>query len=120
MNQTPENGCCSHDSCDFCHDELSRGGSPSNDWKNAYCSKHNTFFERIIRCGSNTGDLILDCFAGSGTTSEACWNLDRDYILVERDPVHFGTLKNRVETFSQRKKLLHIHQGKEEKQGELF
>ena len=30
--------------------------------------KPETLLERIVRCSSNEGDLILDCFAGSGTT----------------------------------------------------
>ncbi|MBI2297974.1 MAG: hypothetical protein HYU66_03315, partial [Armatimonadetes bacterium] len=30
------------------------------------------------------GDLVLDCFAGSGTTAAAAARLDRRWILIER------------------------------------
>jgi DNA modification methylase len=40
---------------------------------------------RIILIGSNEGDLVLDPFAGSGTTGVACRQLNRNFILIERD-----------------------------------
>lgn len=36
--------------------------------------------ERIIKCSTNPGDTVLDCFGGSGTTAEACQNLNRNCI----------------------------------------
>lgn len=39
--------------------------------------------EEIIKC--NVGDVILDPFAGSGTTGVACKNLNRNFILIEQD-----------------------------------
>ena len=39
--------------------------------------------ERIVRMFSNPGDLVLDPFAGSGTTGRACINLKRKYVLVD-------------------------------------
>ena len=38
---------------------------------------------RIIQASSNVGDLVLDFFAGSGTTGAACLELDRQFILVD-------------------------------------
>ncbi len=38
---------------------------------------------RIIRASSNPGDLVLDFFAGSGTTGVSCAALDRRFILVD-------------------------------------
>lgn len=38
---------------------------------------------RIIQASSNAGDLVLDFFAGSGTTGAACLELDRQFILVD-------------------------------------
>jgi len=38
---------------------------------------------RIIRASSNPGDLVLDFFAGSGTTGVAAAELGRDFLLVD-------------------------------------
>jgi site-specific DNA-methyltransferase (adenine-specific) len=42
--------------------------------------------ERIIRASSNEGDIVLDFFAGSGTTGQACLNLNRQFILIDNNP----------------------------------
>ena len=39
--------------------------------------------ERIVRVHSNPGDLVLDCFAGSGTTGEAAFRNGRRYLLID-------------------------------------
>jgi len=41
--------------------------------------------KRILTASSNTGDLVLDFFAGSGTTGEAAFLLDRRFILVDNN-----------------------------------
>ena len=50
----------------------------------------------LVRKHSNEGDLVLDTFAGTGTTGEACRNLNRRFILVERDENYFLLIKNRL------------------------
>ena len=42
--------------------------------------------ERIVKVHSNPGDLVLDCFAGSGTTGEAAAKHGRPYILIDNNP----------------------------------
>ncbi len=42
--------------------------------------------ERIVRVHSNPGDLVLDCFAGSGTTGEAAARNNRPYLLIDNNP----------------------------------
>lgn len=54
----------------------------------------------LIQKHSNPGALVLDTFAGSGTTGEACFSLGRDFILVEKDERYFEIIKNRLENLS--------------------
>lgn len=44
-----------------------------------------------------TGGVVLDPFAGSGTTGVACINTDRDYILIEREEEYIEIIKARIE-----------------------
>jgi DNA modification methylase len=53
--------------------------------------------EYFIELLSNPGDLVLDTFAGSGSTGIACHNTGRDCILVERDAVMFSKMKSRID-----------------------
>jgi site-specific DNA-methyltransferase (adenine-specific) len=41
--------------------------------------------EWLIKTYSNQGDIILDCFVGSGSSLIACINTDRNYIGIEKD-----------------------------------
>ena len=49
--------------------------------------------ERCIRAGSRPGDLVLDPFAGSGTTLMVAKELGRDFLVVED---HFSLSGNHV------------------------
>jgi site-specific DNA-methyltransferase (adenine-specific) len=40
---------------------------------------------RIITASSNPGSMVMDFFAGSGTTGAACLELDRRFILVDNN-----------------------------------
>ena len=52
--------------------------------------------ERIVRVHSNPGDLVLDFFAGSGTTGEAAWRNGRSAILVDRNPESIEVMRKRL------------------------
>jgi site-specific DNA-methyltransferase (adenine-specific) len=41
---------------------------------------------RIVQASSRPGDLVLDFFAGSGTTGDACLALKRRFMLVDDNP----------------------------------
>lgn len=53
--------------------------------------------EDLIDKHSNENDLILDPFAGSGTTGIASINKSRRYIMIEKDTVYFEVIKSRIE-----------------------
>jgi DNA modification methylase len=42
--------------------------------------------ERLLLFGTRPGDLVLDPFAGSGSTGEACIDNNRRFVLIEKDP----------------------------------
>ena len=52
--------------------------------------------ERIVRVHSNPGDVVLDFFAGSGTTGEAAAKLGRDFILVDNNPEAIRVMEKRL------------------------
>ena len=52
--------------------------------------------EYLVETLTNEGDLVLDCFMGSGTTGVACKNLKRDFIGIEINKDYFEIAKNRI------------------------
>ena len=50
---------------------------------------------RIVTASSNPGDLVLDFFAGSGTTGAACLELGRRFILVDAHPEAIAVMRTR-------------------------
>lgn len=55
-----------------------------------------SLIEYMIRTYTNVGDLILDNTCGSGTTGLGAKNLNRNYIMMEKDPDHYETACKRV------------------------
>ena len=53
--------------------------------------------ERIIKVGSNEGDLILDPFMGSGTTAAVATKLNRHYVGFELEDGYIKIANKRVE-----------------------
>jgi site-specific DNA-methyltransferase (adenine-specific) len=53
-------------------------------------------FEYLIKTYTNEGDSVLDNCAGSGTTGVACKNLNRNYILIEKEPEYVKIIKHRL------------------------
>jgi site-specific DNA-methyltransferase (adenine-specific) len=52
--------------------------------------------ERIIRSSSREGDLVLDAYAGSGTTGVAALRLGRRTLLFDRNPEAVAIARRRV------------------------
>ena len=52
-----------------------------------------------ISTWSNEGDVVLDCFMGSGTTAKACIQLNRKYIGIEISEEYCIIAKERIENF---------------------
>lgn len=52
--------------------------------------------ENIIRHSSVEGDIVLDCFMGSGTTAIAAINTNRNFIGIEQDWDYCNMANNRI------------------------
>lgn len=48
--------------------------------------KPERLLERVIHIGSNPGDIVLDCFAGSGTTAAVAQKMGRRWVTSEISP----------------------------------
>lgn len=85
--------------------ELNGGVQMKNIWE--YWAEKNPFrhpatkqpivLETAILAGSNEGDLILDPFAGSGTTGFVAKGLGRRCIMIEVDSGYCQLIKDRIE-----------------------
>jgi len=70
--------------------------SPTGKEKTGYpTQKPLGILTRIISASSNRGDLVLDFFAGSGTTGEAAAQLGRKFILVDNNSEALEVMRRR-------------------------
>lgn len=58
--------------------------------------KPRALLERIIACATPPGGLVVDAFAGSGTTAVAAHALGRRAVLSDRSPVAIATARARL------------------------
>lgn len=54
--------------------------------------------ERMIKASTNEHGRVMDFFAGSGTTGQACLNLNRQFVLVDSNPSAISTMKARFKS----------------------
>lgn len=88
-------------------EKATRGKTPTDTWWHTIVptnSKERTGYptqkplailKRIITASSRPGDVVLDFFAGSGTTGEACLQLGRRFILADCNPSAIEIMKKR-------------------------
>lgn len=82
--------------------------NPSDVWKISLVSGNSSertdhpaqypeeLIERIIKTGTNRGDIILDPFMGSGTTAVVAKKLKRNYVGYETEPSYINIANNRL------------------------
>ena len=89
-----------------------KGGVPPRDWweipiinqasyerivSNRYpTQKPEALLERIIKASSNSGDIVLDAFAGSGTTCAVAEKLGRRWIGIDCGKLAIYTVQKRM------------------------
>ena len=78
-------------------DEKTKGVPMPDTWGIGYpTQKPEKLLERIIKSSSNNGDLILDCFGGSGTTAAVAEKLGRRWITVDAGKLSIYTIQKRI------------------------
>lgn len=55
-----------------------------------------SILENLVVNSSQEGEVVLDCFMGSGSTGVACKNLNRNFIGIELDEHYFNIAKERT------------------------
>jgi site-specific DNA-methyltransferase (adenine-specific) len=71
--------------------------SPTGKEKTGYpTQKPIGILRRIIQASSKEGDVVLDFFAGSGTTGVVANMLGRRFILVDKNPEALEVIKQRL------------------------
>ena len=71
--------------------------SPTGKEKTGYPTQKPVWIlRRIIQASSKPGDIVLDFFAGSGTTGFVANELGRKFILVDQNPESIEVIKMRI------------------------
>lgn len=68
----------------------------SKQWTGYPTQKHHKLLQRIIKLGSNPGDLILDVFCGAGTTLYAAEKLNRRWVGADISKFAIYLTRNRI------------------------
>lgn len=91
-------------------EKAARGKTPTDVWWHTIVSptgKEKTGYptqkplgilERIIRVHSNSGDTVLDFFAGSGTTGIAAMRNKRSFLMIDENPEACSLMKKRFKS----------------------
>jgi site-specific DNA-methyltransferase (adenine-specific) len=53
--------------------------------------------ERFIKVSCPENGIVLDCFAGSGSTGDSAKKHNRQYILIDENPDSYNLMKRRLE-----------------------
>lgn len=87
----------------YAHDALNKGKKLQDIWEfkdpqypNYPTEKNIELLKLIISSSSNPGDMVLDCFAGSGTTLLASHELERKWIGIDQSEQAISIIKKRL------------------------
>ncbi|MBF6591136.1 MAG: site-specific DNA-methyltransferase [Ktedonobacterales bacterium] len=96
--------------------DISRVGNTSDERIDYPTQKPEALLERIIRASSNEGDLVLDCFCGSGTTAAVAEKLGRRWITCDLGRFAIHTARKRLLSIANVKPFVVQNLGKYERQ----
>jgi len=93
-------------------EKAARGKTPTDTWwhtivptngkeKTGYpTQKPLGILKRIVQASSRPNDVVMDFFAGSGTTGEACHLLGRRFILIDNNPESLKVMARRFDNMT--------------------
>ena len=96
--------------------DVSRVGNTSDERLDYPTQKPEALLERIIKASSNEGDLVLDCFCGSGTTAAVAEKLGRRWITCDLGRFAIHTARKRFLGIADVKPFVVQNLGKYERQ----
>ena len=96
--------------------DISRVGNTSDERLDYPTQKPEALLERIIKASSNEGDLVLDCFCGSGTTAAVAEKLGRRWITCDLGRFAIHTARKRFLGIPEVKPFVVQNLGKYERQ----
>jgi hypothetical protein len=82
-------------------DDIPGLGTVPNEDENYPTQKTEALLRRVLETGTNPGDLVLDCFVGSGTTVAVAQKLGRSWIGCDINPVAIQTTSRRMQRLLQ-------------------
>jgi adenine specific DNA methylase Mod len=97
-------------------DDISAINSQAKERLGYSTQKPEALLERIIKTSSNEGDLVLDCFCGSGTTASVAEKLGRRWIVCDLGRYAVHTTRKRLLDVNQVKPFVIQNLGKYERQ----
>ncbi|MEM9072732.1 MAG: site-specific DNA-methyltransferase [Myxococcota bacterium] len=89
-------------------EKAARGKTPTDVWwhtivptsgreKTGYpTQKPRGILDRIVKVHSSEGDVVLDFFAGSGTSGESAAAHERGYVMIDENPEAIAVMKKRL------------------------
>jgi DNA modification methylase len=80
--------------------DLSRIGNTSGERTDYPTQKPEALLDRIVRASTVEGDIVLDCFAGSGTTPAVAEKLGRRWIAMDCGKLAIYTTQKRLFSLS--------------------
>ena len=93
--------------------------SQANEREDYPTQKPEALLERILSASSNPGDLVLDCFIGSGTTAAVAQKLGRRWIACDINKGAIQTTSKRLQAII-RDQLAEKKKDAEKAKGDLF
>jgi len=96
--------------------DIPRVGNTSAERVDYPTQKPKALLERIIKASSNDGDLVLDCFVGSGTTAVVAEKLNRRWIVADLSRFAIHTTRKRLLSIPEVRPFVVQNLGKYERQ----